>query len=954
MDNLFQDDVDDDFDEFSGIESHEEYISEHMTETDESISYKNCKFTGKDGESEWYDFKESQKAFDLLEKKLTNKKELAVFFIYSKNRKYCIVQSQEELSMRMYLRELGKSLCHNYVILRSQSLNNLIKLLPVQKRRKCYLCNYNAKRTFQQLNDCIRELKVLCELNHQNIVEYFESYFVKSTVWIIMEYCVGSVMDIVEVIKRTFTENEISAIVKFTLLGLIYLHSEDAIHRDIKAGNILLTCEGLIKIADFGSASLVCPANSFVGTPYWMSPEIILAMDEGQYDQRTDVWSLGITCIELAQRMPPYFNLHAMSALYYIAQKDPPKLENKEKWSQNFISFVAECLVFNYKNRKYSEELVRHNFISQCDQRKIIQDIINNAMNIVNEIEETSSRRIANLKLYKKEMSDSISGSTIVDSSPNIRCSDSNDSIKNENVRGDNISSSSDQSKYENVSVFDESGFLIESDIALSKDMQEIADNADLLKNELNLVGQDKNNNESKNKYLSLKKFSKEMRSNAFDLSNINKNQLNMYKKVRKQHRKETDQIEKKFQDEKSSLIQIYNRENENLIQKMNKEMIKLKSKNEETLNDYLKSNTIELKKFHKKLKYGTGKELKNFEEMKRKEYKYELAMITSTLQKERKSIRKTKEKDLKIEFNSQKVRQYSIRCKSQKIKNMSVYRRHERTLLVFYFKKQEELLFECHKLKPTLVAEIDEFRIQHEKLLKENLCNHIMQMNERKVKLNTNLQKIEMESQLQYNTDRMNNLRRLHVKTIKENHRNNKKNEIKTKKIFTAKNNTILKNYKSDKSKLKSNNASPCELKSLRDDYEITLANFKKEFDEALINANVDITNTLELEKIDLLSSLESELSGLVKYQNNYTQTLLKNNDHDLLQCVSSSNNNLMSIENQIKENLKIMHHEFQEEIDNLRKFHADEIAKFDDLTISNINVLENDLCDQSTFSET
>jgi len=118
---------------------------------------------------------------------------------------------------------------------------------------------------------------------------------------LVMEYCLGSASDIIEVHKRPLKEEEIAAICEGVLRGLHYLHSLGRIHRDVKAGNILLTENGTVKLADFGSASIKCPANSFVGTPYWMAPEVILAMDEGQYDGKVDVWSLGITCIELGE-----------------------------------------------------------------------------------------------------------------------------------------------------------------------------------------------------------------------------------------------------------------------------------------------------------------------------------------------------------------------------------------------------------------------------------------------------------------------------------------------------------------------------------------------------------------------------------------------------------------------------------------------------------------------------
>lgn len=173
-----------------------------------------------------------------------------------------------------------------------------------------------------------------------------------------MEYCLGSASDIVEVHKKPLKEEEIAAICSDALNGLEYLHSMRRIHRDVKAGNILLTENGTVKLADFGSASMICPANSFVGTPYWMAPEVILAMDEGQYDGKVDVWSLGITCIELAERKPPYFNMNAMSALYHIAQNDSPSLNPNGDWTDLFRNFVDSCLCKNPYERPSSSQML--------------------------------------------------------------------------------------------------------------------------------------------------------------------------------------------------------------------------------------------------------------------------------------------------------------------------------------------------------------------------------------------------------------------------------------------------------------------------------------------------------------------------------------------------------------------------------------------------------------------
>lgn len=183
----------------------------------------------------------------------------------------------------------------------------------------------------------------LKQLKHPNTIEYKGCYLRDNTAWLVMEYCLGSASDIIEVHKRPLKEDEIAAICDGVLNGLSYLHEFGKIHRDVKAGNILLTENGTVKLADFGSASIKCPANSFVGTPYWMAPEVILAMDEGQYDGKVDVWSLGITCIELAERKPPYFNMNAMSALYHIAQNEPPTLQSSD-WSETFKNFVMACL----------------------------------------------------------------------------------------------------------------------------------------------------------------------------------------------------------------------------------------------------------------------------------------------------------------------------------------------------------------------------------------------------------------------------------------------------------------------------------------------------------------------------------------------------------------------------------------------------------------------------------
>ncbi|KAF3695446.1 Serine/threonine-protein kinase TAO3 [Channa argus] len=243
------------------------------------------------------------------------------------------------------------------------------------------------------------------------------SYNGKQTTELVMEYCLGSASDLLEVHKKPLQEVEIAAITHGALLGLAYLHSHNMIHRDVKAGNILLTELGQVKLADFGSASIASPANSFVGTPYWMAPEVILAMDEGQYEGKVDIWSLGITCIELAERKPPLFNMNAMSALYHIAQNDSPTLQSNE-WSDPFRSFVDYCLLKIPQDRPSSGELLRVSNLSSCEltscfsqshdfvrrerSPRILIDLIQRTKDAVRELDNLQYRKMKKI-LYQEK-----------------------------------------------------------------------------------------------------------------------------------------------------------------------------------------------------------------------------------------------------------------------------------------------------------------------------------------------------------------------------------------------------------------------------------------------------------------------------------------------------------------------------------------------------------------------
>ncbi|XP_035016983.1 mitogen-activated protein kinase kinase kinase kinase 4 isoform X1 [Hippoglossus stenolepis] len=212
--------------------------------------------------------------------------------------------------------------------------------------------------------------------HHRNIATYYGAFIKKEPagqdhqLWLVMEYCgAGSVTDLVKKTKgNCLKEDWIAYICREVLRGLSHLHSHHVIHRDIKGQNVLLTENAEVKLVDFGvSAQLdktIGRRNTFIGTPYWMAPEVI-ACDENPdatYDYRSDLWSLGITALEMAEGAPPLCDMHPMRALFLIPRNPPPKLKSK-KWSKRFLSFVDNCLVKNHLHRPTTDALLRHAFI---------------------------------------------------------------------------------------------------------------------------------------------------------------------------------------------------------------------------------------------------------------------------------------------------------------------------------------------------------------------------------------------------------------------------------------------------------------------------------------------------------------------------------------------------------------------------------------------------------------
>ncbi|XP_042297419.1 serine/threonine-protein kinase TAO3 isoform X2 [Sceloporus undulatus] len=752
--------------------------------------------------------------------------------------------------------------------------------------------SYSGKQTNEKWQDIIKEVKFLRQLKHPNTIEYKGCYLKEHTAWLVMEYCLGSASDLLEVHKKPLQEVEIAAITDGALQGLAYLHSHCKIHRDIKAGNILLTEPGQVKLADFGSASIASPANSFVGTPYWMAPEVILAMDEGQYDGKVDVWSLGITCIELAERKPPLFNMNAMSALYHIAQNDSPMLQSNE-WTDSFRGFVDYCLQKIPQERPSSAELLRHEFV-RCERPpRVLIDLIQRTKDAVRELDNLQYRKM------KK-----------------ILFQEAHNGPLNE----------SQEEEEDHVFIRDEVGH--------GERRPELRPTHSVQNQALHY--------RNRERFATIKSASLVTRQiHEHEQENELREQMSGYKRMRRQHQKQLIALENKLKAEMDEHRLKLQKEVETHANNSSIELEKLAKKQVAVIEKEAKSAAADEKKFQQQILAQQKRDLTNFLESQKKQYKICKEKIKEEMNEDHSTPKKEKQERIskhkenlqhtqaeeEAHLLSQQRLYYDKNCRFFKRKTM--IRRHEL--------EQQNIREELNKKRTQKEME-HAMLIRHDESTRELEYRQLHTLQKLRMDLIRLQHQTELENQLEYNKRRERELHRKHVMELRQQPKNLKAMEMQIKKQFQDTCKVQTKQYKALKNhqlEVTPKSEHKTILKSLKDEQTRKLAilaeQYEQSINEMMASQALRLDEAQEAECQALRLQLQQEMELLNAYQSKIkmqTEAQHEREHQKLEQRVSLRRAHL---EQKIEEELAALQKERSERIKILLERQEREIETFD-----------------------
>uniref|UniRef100_A0A672P0C6 non-specific serine/threonine protein kinase n=1 Tax=Sinocyclocheilus grahami TaxID=75366 RepID=A0A672P0C6_SINGR len=781
--------------------------------------------------------------------------------------------------------------------------------------------SYSGKQSNEKWQDIVKEVKFLQKLRHPNTVEYRGCYLREHTAWLVMEYCLGSASDLLEVHKKPLQEVEIAAITHGALQGLVYLHSHNMIHRDVKAGNILLTEPGQVKLGDFGSASIVAPANSFVGTPYWykntshslqqhiftvrtvmtelcsvsrMAPEVILAMDEGQYDGKVDVWSLGITCIELAERKPPLFNMNAMSALYHIAQNESPVLQSNH-WSDYFRNFVDSCLQKIAQDRPTSDVLLKHHFL--CRERPVtaVMDLIARTKDAVRELDNLQYRKMKKILFQETHNGPATEGTE--EEEYMLRMGTVNSMESSHSLPSMSISASSQSSSVNSLADgSDDSGEMLSLSVP-TQNHDNIYD--DPYQPEVDSQQQGPSGGRrrrGRDHFATIRTASLVTRQiQEHEQGSALREQMSRYKRMRRQHQKQLMALENKLKAEMDEHQLRLDKELETQRNNFSSEADKLSKKHQ------TKGGLTEEKKFQQHILGQQKKELTSLVESQKRQYRQRKEQLKEELNENQSTPKREKQEwlvqqkeclqQIQAEEEAGLLRRqrqyYEVQC-----------RQYKRKMLLVRHNMEQDLLREDLNKKQTLKDLECAMLLRHHESTQELEFRQLALVQRTRADLIRTQHQTELTNQMEYNKRREQELRQKHAVEVRQQPKSLRVSELQIKRQFQDTCKIQTRQYKALRNHLLENTPKSdhkAVLKRLKDEQTRKLAILAEQYDHSindmLSTQALRLDETQEAEYQVLRMQLQQELELLNAYQSKikmHTDTQHEREVKDLEQRVS------------------------------------------------------------------
>ncbi|XP_053180584.1 serine/threonine-protein kinase TAO3 [Scomber japonicus] len=816
--------------------------------------------------------------------------------------------------------------------------------------------SYNGKQTTEKWQDIIKEVKFLGQLRHPNTIEYKGCYLKDNTAWLVMEYCLGSASDLLEVHKKPLQEVEIAAITHGALLGLAYLHSHNMIHRDVKAGNILLTELGQVKLADFGSASIASPANSFVGTPYWMAPEVILAMDEGQYEGKVDIWSLGITCIELAERKPPLFNMNAMSALYHIAQNDSPTLQSND-WSDPFRSFVDYCLLKIPQDRPSSGELLRHDFVRRERSPRILIDLIQRTKDAVRELDNLQYRKMKKI-LYQEKVNGPMGESQEEEEDSEAASCKMNSLGSNHSIPSTSVSTGSQSSSVNSMQeVLDDScsdmtmmhpqdyNSTLDSSPHTKKDHQYNWDDG-IHRPEPRLTSCDKSsqaqNYKNQGRFATIKSASLVTKQiHEHEQESELREQMSGYKRMRRQHQKQLIALENKLKAEMDEHRLKLQKEVETQANNAYIDLEKLAKRHAVHSEKEMKTALTDEKKFQQQIVAQQKKELTTFLDNQKKQYKLCKEKIKEEMNEDHSTPKKEKQERLskhKENMQHSQAEEEAHLLAQQRVfydRNCRAFKR--KVMVKKHDMEQEQIREELNKKKTQKEME-HAMLIRHDESTQELEYRQLKTLQKLRMDLIRLQHQTELENQIEYNNRRERELHRKHVLELRQQPKNLKALELQIKKQFQDTCKVQTKQYKAlrhHQMEVTPKAEHKTVLKALKDEQTRKLAilaeQYEQSINEMMASQALRLDEAQEAECQALRQQLQQEMELLNAYQSKIKMQTEAQHEREQQKLEQKVSLRRAHLEQKIEEELVSLQKERTDRIKHLLERQEREIDTFD-----------------------